>query len=320
MSASGSILTMIYRPDDFEPSYSAAAADAVARVAAVDAAHNGFEFRMVPLGDLVPACTGRPQLWYRGQDLLQDPQCFQVDDFSWEPQTSHALKAICRTVQASDSVLLNQSFEAADYLAVDKLAIIQHAAGLGIPTAPTVCVPAGRYARTVLPLVHEHIGAGPYIVKPRELGMGIAVLKVDTPEQLQATLDIVAQSGIGYLIQPHLPNSGDTRVFIIDGAIAATQQRTPPPGTYRANTSQGARSSRSDAHHELHSRSQVIARSLGAECLQVDWLITEQGPILNEWSGGFGGYSALVEPDRTHVGNAFYAWAQSKLDQRRAQT
>ncbi|MDT4991397.1 MAG: ribosomal protein S6--L-glutamate ligase [Actinoplanes sp.] len=313
------ILTMIYRPDDFEPAYATAAAETAALIASADAARNGFEFRMVPLGELVPSCTDRARLWFRGHDLLENPQCFQVDDFSWDPQTSHALKAICRTVQASDSVLLNHSFEAPDFLTVDKLAIIQHAASLKIPTAPTVCVPAGRYARTALPLVQQHIGAGPYIIKPRELGMGVAVLKVDTAEQLQAAIDIAAQSGIGYLVQPYLPNAGDTRVFIVGGTIVAVMQRTPAPGTYRANTSQGAHSSRGTEHQQIHGMSQTIARSLNAACLQVDWLMTPRGPILNEWSSGFGGYSALVEPDRTQVGDAFYAWARSRLNHRRAQ-
>lgn len=59
--------------------------------------------------------------------------------------------------------------------------------------------------------------------------------------------------------------------------------------------------------------SQLIASSLQAQCLQVDWLLSSYGPVLSELSGGFGGYGALVEPDRTAVADAYYTWARSRL-------
>ncbi|GIJ12729.1 RimK family alpha-L-glutamate ligase [Micromonospora andamanensis] len=306
-------LTVIYRTDDFGPDYLTEATSHFFAASTEAATRAGFRLRAIPINELSPSCVGQPQLWHHREDLLRTRQLFQVDDFSWDPQAAHHLKAVCRTVQESDSVLLNRSFTDADYLSTDKLAITQRASRLGLPTPPTIAIPFGRYARTAIPLVEQQIGPGPYIVKPREMGMGFGVMKVDDVEQLAATLDVTAQAGMGYVVQPFIPNSGDLRVYVINRQVAASQHRSALPGRYLANISQGGTSGIGAADMNIQSATLRVADSLDAACLQVDWLLAEGGPIVNEWSSGFGGYSALPDPERARLSNAFFDWARTLL-------
>ncbi len=306
-------VNMVYRPDDFEP-VGLATTIAALKPKYVDVAlRSGFGFRFVPVNELTPAATDRPHLWWRGVDLLALPQCFQVDEFSTNPQTADFLSAVRRTVAASDSVLLNDSFIGPPHLTSDKIAMAHRASTLGVPAAGMVCVPYGRYARTAVPIVREAFGDGPYIVKPREMGMGYGVVKVETVEQLSSTLDMVAQTGTGYVVQPYLPNDGDLRVYVVDGEFVCAQHRRAEAGKYLANLSQGGTSTASAEVGTIARHSVRIAEELGAAALCVDWLVTPDGPVLNEWSSGFGGFAGLPEPQRFQVGDAILSWAKAQL-------
>ncbi len=308
-----SFVTLIYRPDDFSPGHLSATLERISDVYRPFADNAGLKFRSIPIDELVPACTDRPHLWWRGEDLLDTRQCYQVDEFSWDPQTAHYLHAVYRTIEQSDSVLLGRTFDGPTHVVTDKLSIMHRASRLGIRTPATVAIPFGRYARTVVPLIEKDLGPGPYIVKPRELGMGFGILKVDTAEQLNAAIDMVAQSGMGYLAQSFVPNTGDLRVYVVDGVVVAGQQRTPEQGNYIANISQGGSGEGGTVRQDLAEESLRIASDLKASCLSVDWLISEPDPILIEWCAGLGGFSGLPEPDRTTLGNAFFRWARSLL-------
>jgi ribosomal protein S6--L-glutamate ligase len=304
-------LTVVYRPDDFDPTFLKQATQRMVAASTEDADRAGFRYRAIPHHELIPACGDRTQLWHHGSDLLQDRQLFQVEDFSWDPQAHRHLTAIHRTVKASDSILLNQAFGVPEHLTTDKLSIIQHARHLGLPAAPTVAVPFGRYARTALPLIEAEIGAGPYILKPREMGMGFSVLKVDTREQLAAGLDLTAQSGTAYIVQPYLPNDGDVRVFVVGGQVVTSDHRRPAPGSYQAGASQGGAGSAGPATTRMTEGSIRVADSLDAACLQVDWLLTADGPIVSEWSAGFGGHLALPAAERARWSAAYFNWART---------
>jgi ribosomal protein S6--L-glutamate ligase len=305
---------MIYRPDDFDPQHLEQARAVTSRNYSELATSAGFDFRMVPVHELLPLCVDRPRLMWRGTDLLAERQCFQVDDFSWRPETSDMLAAVRRTVEASSSVLLNALFDGPEYLVTDKLAIIQRACALGLPVAGAVVVPHGRYARQAVVAARAAFGDGPYIVKPRELGMGFGVTKADSPEQLAATIDMTAQCGVGYLIQAFVPNDGDLRVYVIDGEIVGAQYRRPREGSYLANLSQGGASSAYVVPEPIARDTLAIAADLHASCLLVDWLLTPNGPVLNEWSSGFGGFDGLPGPERRRVGKAFFTWARQAFE------
>lgn len=304
-------LTWIVQPEDFDPPYVAKIEAKLGKLFRDVAARFDFSFRFVNAHDVVPLCDGLPRLLYKGEDLLAaEPQCFLVDESSWNAQSGHFLQAIYRTIVASGSVLLNRSITGPDYLERDKLAMMHRAASLNIRTAATVAVPPGRFARSVLPVVQRIIGDGPYILKPRELGMGISVLKTDTMEQLRSALDIAAQSGIGYIVQPFISNQGDCRVYMLDGNIVGSQLRLPPQSGYLANISQGGSGQPAPDLTPVRQQCCRIAEDLQATYLCVDWLMTEEGPVLNEWGTALAGFSGLPEPDRTAVADVFMGWVK----------
>lgn len=298
-----------------DPAASAKFENSITERYRVFAAPYGLNFRIIRAGELVPACLGKPVLWHRGEDLLSRPQCFIVEDMSQDPQAGQALRAIYRTIYASGCVLLNRAIKGPDFLERDKLAILQYAAGLGIPTPSTIAVPFGRYARRILDDVERELGPGPYIVKPRDMAMGIGVLRVDSAQQLSAAIDIVSQTGGGYIVQPLLENAGDMRVFLADGEILASMTRRPAPGGYLANISHGATLEVTDDHLKVAEFCQRITQGLAAEWICVDWLMVPSGPLLNEWCTAYGGFTILPEPARTKVTEAFFLWIKKKYDE-----
>ncbi len=306
------LITWIYQADDLEQAEAERFEQSITERYTELASGYGFTFRVIRAGERIPACLGRPVLRYRGQDLLREPQCFIVEDASKDPQAVQALRAIYRTIQASDCVLLNRSISGPECLEHDKLAIIQFAAGLGIATAPTVAVPFGRYARRATAEVERELGAGPYIIKPREMAMGIGVLRVESSQQLTAAIDVVSQTGSAYIVQPLLDNAGDMRVFVADGEVVASMTRRPKPGGYLSNICQGASLESNDDHLKVAGACRKIAQSLRAEWMCIDWLMTSSGPVLNEWCTAYGGFTILPEPARSQVVDAFFLWIKRK--------
>jgi glutathione synthase/RimK-type ligase-like ATP-grasp enzyme len=313
-----SVLTWICHPDDLAPDYVAAIEADMTRQYSAAAERNGFRFRFLPANELVPVVAQRPRLLHRGEDLLARRHCYIVDDVSADPQATQFLRGIYRTVDASDSVLLNRALDGPECLERDKLAMVLRAADLNVPTPRTVAVPFGRYARQGLAAVRETIGDGPYILKPREMGMGVAVLRVDTPEQLAAAVDVVSQSGLGYIVQECLPIVGDLRVMLVDGEVLVSLLRRPAGGNYRANLRQGGVAEIDPEIGELRDHCRRIAKSLAASYLHVDWLMTPDGPVLGEWGTAMAGFSLMPEPARTRVADAFFQWASRMLDRARS--
>lgn len=307
------VLTFITNQDDYEPVYIAGVAEKMEALYVTAAARHGIDYRYVEAAELVPASVGRPRLWYRGEDLLEQRQCFIVSTSSWNAQATETLRAIHHTVAASDSILLNGGIGGTEALEHDKLAILHHAARLGVPTPPTVAVPFGRYARLAVAAVQREIPTGPWVVKPRDMIMGIGVLKVDTLEQLTAALDIGAGADQGFLVQRFLPNSGDLRTYVVDGEIVASQLRRPAPGNYLANISQGGTGSAVEAG-EVRELCRRVVASLDASFVCVDWLMTGDGPVLNEWATAVAGFAGLPEPARTRVADAFFGWVARRFD------
>ncbi|MEU6341676.1 hypothetical protein ABZ883_12110 [Streptomyces sp. NPDC046977] len=261
----------------------------------------GFDVRVVHSCDIVPAWNGRPRLLHDGDDLLAKRAGFLVTSWTWDPGIARHLEAVVRTIRASDSVLLTDGTLDPDGLGTDKLAMYHHAASLGAPVLPTVSVPFGRYARRALDAVRSELPEGPYVVKPRSMAMGFGVLKADTPQHLAATVDLLAPSGLGCLVQPHLPNTGDLRVYVSEGKTVAALLRRPGDEAYLANVSQGGSGSVHEPPGDTAASSERLARSLEADYLCVDWLLAGDRPVFNEWMTVLAGYEDLKGAPRLRV-------------------
>jgi glutathione synthase/RimK-type ligase-like ATP-grasp enzyme len=236
-----------------------------------------------------------------------------VASWTWDPAAASHLAAVCRTIRASTSVLLTDGLRDPEGLGSDKLAMYHFAGTRGVPVLPTVSVPFGRYARGALSLVGEWVVADGYLVKPREMAMGFGVLKVDTMEQLTATIDLLAPSGLGCLVQPFQANSGDLRVYVHRGEVIAALLRKPAPGGYLANLSQGATGSAMSVPSDVAELSLRLAHDLASPYLCIDWLLTDAGPVFNEWMTVSAAFEDLPEPERSRVADAMFAEIADQL-------
>jgi ribosomal protein S6--L-glutamate ligase len=308
-------IVWITNPDGYDPvvheKYKVMGARRVALFA-----ERGFPVRVVHACDLVAACDGRPQLWYAGEDLLGRRSCFMMSSWAWSPDAAQHFRVISRTIRSSDSVLLNDLIRDPERLGADKLAMYQHAGQLGVPVLPTVAVPFGRYAKRALAVVQQTFDGDGYVVKPREMAMGFGVLKADTVAQLAACTDLLAPSALGCIIQPYLQNSGDLRVFVHRGEAVASMLRRPAADAYRANISVGGTPTNGDASPEVAGMSEHLARSVDAEYLCVDWLLSDtKGPVFNEWMTVAANFEDLPEPSRSRVADALFTFISDRLRQ-----
>lgn len=277
-------------------------------------AEHGFPVRVVHACDVVAGWDGRPRLWHQGNDLLDPCRGFMMSSWSWNPDAAQHFRVISRTIRASNSVLLNEALHDPERLGADKLAMYQHAGNLGVPVLPVVAVPFGRYAGRAVHAVRCAFGDdSAYVVKPRELAMGFGVLKVDSLGQLKASFDLLAASGLGCIVQPYLPHTGDLRVYVHQGEAVATLLRQPEADAYQANLSKGGSVGPQQEPPEVLRMSERLARSVAADYLCVDWLLTPSGPVFNEWMTVAAAFEDLPEPQRGKVATALFTFIGKQL-------
>lgn len=268
----------------------------------------GMDFSFLDAAELVPFCDGKVQLLQNGRDLLAEKQCFLVSNFSWRPQTERFLNSICNAIEYSSSILLNSNRRSAHSGVNDKFLMTAVAASCEVPTIGTLQLPYGTHIRNTVSEITDKLGAGPYIIKPNALGMGYAVMQADNLSSLSSILDVVAQSGCDYIVQPQLSSVGDLRVYILEGEVIASQKRIPEEGSHLANISQGGQGSSVVPDERIVADSLKIFDRLGAEFLAVDWLLTEDGYYFNEWSSATVGMNGLPEPEKSRCAERFFSW------------
>lgn len=276
-------------------------------------AEHGYALRVVQSHLIVPGWAGGPRLWVNGEDLLDERRGFMVTGWTWDAAAATHISAISRAIRASSSVLLTDGILDPERLGGDKLAMYHFAGERGVPVLPTVSVPWGRHASAALEQVARHLGGDGYVVKPREMARGFGVLKVDTIEQLAATIDLLTPSALGCVVQPYYANSGDLRVYVHRGEVIAGLLRKPAPGGYLANISQGGSGSAMSVPADIRAHSERLAGDLDSPYLCIDWLLSDAGPIFNEWMTVSAAFENLPEPEKTKVSDALFATIADRL-------
>jgi glutathione synthase/RimK-type ligase-like ATP-grasp enzyme len=113
----------------------------------------------------------------------------------------------------------------------------------------------------------------PLVVKPANWGAGYGIVRVETPQELQAVLQLSGAGELNMVIQPWLgPDTVDYRVYCIDGIARRACTRKPQTGAVASNTFQGGALEYIDVPQRLVAPAERIAKSLGLAYACVDFL------------------------------------------------
>lgn len=309
------IVTFIHQPDDFLNSSIAQVEEKMLRDYQPTALNYDLKYEFLPARDVIAAVDSKngPALFHNGINLLDRRRSFIVEHASSNPQADRYLRAIYECISASDSILLNRTTKTRDFIERDKIAIVNYAAALKIPHIKSLVVPFGKYAKTAMQYL-ELLETESWILKPREMSMGRGVLKLESREALESALELVGQSQNSYIIQPYYENVGDMRVYCVDGKIVTSLMRRAKDGGYVANIARSGEASVGEISPQIADWCKRITDSLGADYLCVDWLMTKNGPVLNEWCTTLGAFRYLPEPERSKMTNAFFKFISGRFE------
>jgi glutathione synthase/RimK-type ligase-like ATP-grasp enzyme len=166
-------------------------------------------------------------------------------------------------------------------------------AGRGVPTVPTVVLPAGTPAR-LSALLEEH-GWSDVILKAAVAQTGRYLLRVpgDAVAAGQRHLDRL-QPHEDMLAQPFLPgvtSAGETSIILVEGTFSHAVRKRPAPGEFRVHDDYGGTVEPVDptaAELDVATRAVVAVRE-SLLYARVDLVPGPQGPLVMELE--------LVEPD-----------------------
>ncbi|TWT98459.1 ATP-grasp domain-containing protein [Stieleria varia] len=161
-------------------------------------------------------------------------------------------------------------------VAIDKFATLAVAANLGFAVPATRVVQSRRAAMDAF----RELG-GDCVVKPIFGGEGRGVMRI-TDEQLAwytfATLERL--DAVFYVQKFVLPGGRDTRLLVIGEDVFAIRRENP--ADFRTNVSVGALPSRITPSEQLTGQALRITKRIGLTFASVDFIDSDQGPMLLE--------------------------------------
>jgi RimK family alpha-L-glutamate ligase len=79
----------------------------------------------------------------------------------------------------------------------------------------------------------------PLILKKSESRQGKGIYKVEDEKELVRIIEELKQESSSFVMREFIPNDGDIRVFTVGYKAIGAMKRTPRPGDFRSNISQG---------------------------------------------------------------------------------
>jgi len=162
----------------------------------------------------------------------------------------------------------------------DKLRALQYlsAHDVGIPRTAMARSPEGIRAAV------DAVGGTPVIIKLLQGTQGVGVMKADTPEGVESTIDTLWGLGQNILLQEFIGESKgrDLRVIVIGGELVAAMRRTARKGEFRSNLHRGGASKRVELAPEYARAALDAARIMGLGVAGVDLLESSAGPRVLE--------------------------------------
>jgi ribosomal protein S6--L-glutamate ligase len=162
----------------------------------------------------------------------------------------------------------------------DKLRALQYlsAHDVGIPRTAMAREPDAIRAAV------DAVGGTPVIIKLLKGTQGVGVMKADSPEGVESTIDTLWGLGQNIILQEFVAESRgrDLRAIVVGGEIVAAMRRTAKKGEFRSNLHRGARGKRVELLPEYARAALDAARIMGLGVAGVDMLESSEGPRVIE--------------------------------------
>lgn len=170
-------------------------------------------------------------------------------------------------------------------------------AGLPIPrTARLLSIKDLRIACRLIP-------GPPWILKTFTGAMGIGTMLVGQKDQLEAVAATLWALGQPILMQEFVKTpdkrSTDIRAIVIGGKVIGAIRRSASSGEFRANVHRGGVPESVRLTRERKKIALDGARAIGLDIAGIDWIETEDGPVVMEANAtpGFQGFEAATGID-----------------------
>jgi ribosomal protein S6--L-glutamate ligase len=161
-----------------------------------------------------------------------------------------------------------------------KFRTLQHLALAGLPTPNTALpTPTDDVARMV-----ERLGGPPIILKLERGTQGVGVIKAESVESAQSTLQALWSLGEEPLLQEWIGESAgtDERCFVVGDRVVGAMKRVAQPGDFRSNLHRGGEPIPIDLDDDARELALRAARQFDLAVAGVDLLTSERGHLVIE--------------------------------------
>lgn len=147
----------------------------------------------------------------------------------------------------------------------------------------------------------EMVGGAPLIVKLLEGTQGRGVVLAETRKAAESVINAFKSLKANLLVQEFVKEAQgkDLRLFVIDGRVVASIERTAAPGEFRANMHRGGSAAIVKVTKDEKLMAVKAARVMGLSVAGVDIIRSNKGPLLLEVnsSPGLEGIETATEKD-----------------------
>ncbi len=218
---------------------------------------------------------GTPCVVYRGGKILNELDAVIP---RIRPSMTFYGCALVRQFESLDILTLNTA--KAITCSRDKLYSLQLLQASGVAIPKTGFANSPNDTDDLIDLV----GGAPLIVKLLEGTQGKGVVLAETRKAAESVIGALKSLKANLLVQEFIKEASgkDLRLFVIDGRVVATIERSAAPGEFRANIHRGGVARKITPTPEERSLAVKAAKSLGLQVAGVDIIRSSRGPLLLE--------------------------------------
>jgi ribosomal protein S6--L-glutamate ligase len=164
----------------------------------------------------------------------------------------------------------------------DKLRSLQliSKSGIGIPKSVFARHPKSDNVKQLI----EEVGGTPVILKLLEGTHGTGVIKADSVSSARSAVEAFSGIKIDLIVQEFIEEAKgkDIRVFVVNGEVVGSMERTCEEGEFRSNLHKGGTAKTIVLDDKTKKAAIESAKLLGLSVAGVDLLISARGPLVLE--------------------------------------